>query len=79
MRVPESQEPRVVGRTMGGEGSEGHGAIRVRGRTLGVGWYNCVPAMRGTGSACTAATGASQSIAWRLVAPDVHCLEKKVR
>jgi hypothetical protein len=79
MRVLESQEPRVLGRTTGGEGNEDHGAIRLREHTLGVGRYNCIPAMRETGSTFAAATRASQPTARRLIKPDVRGMEKKVR
>ena len=78
MRVRESQEPRVLGRTIRGEGYEGHGAIRVPGHTLRAGRYDCPSAMRGTGPASAAGAGVVQSLALRLT-PDVRCTEKKVR
>jgi hypothetical protein len=78
MRVRESHEPRVLGRTMRGEGYEGHGAIRVPGHALAAAPYDCSSAMCGTGPASAAGTGVVQSLALPL-APDVRCAEKEVR
>ncbi len=65
MRVHESQEPRVLGRALGGEGSEAHDATGSPRAPAGFG-------IRSRGRVV-------QSIGLRLVAPDVRCAEKKVR
>ena len=65
MRVYESQEPRALGRALGGEGSEAHDAIGSAGAPAGFG-------IRGRGRVV-------QSIGRRLVALDVRCAKKKVR
>jgi len=79
MRVHESQKPRVLGRTMGGEGSEGHGAIRGPGAHAGSRSVQLRISDARDGFDIRGCDRGVQSIALRLVAPDVRCAEKKVR
>jgi len=79
IRVHKSQKPRVLGRTMGGQGSEGHGAIRGPGANAGSRPVQPRISDARDGSGIRGRDRVVRSIALRLVAPDVRCAEKKVR
>ena len=78
MRVHESQKPRVLGRIIGGEGSEGHGAIRGPGAHAGSRTVQPRISAARDGFDIRGRDRVVQSIA-RLVAPDMRCVVKKVR
>jgi hypothetical protein len=79
VRVLESQKPRVLGRTMGGEGSEGHGAIQGPGAHARSRQVKLRISDARDGFGIRGCDRVVRSIAWRLVAPDARCAEKKVR
>ena len=79
MSVHESQEPRVLDRTMGGESSEGHGVIRGPGAHAESRPVRLPISDARDGFGIRGCDRVVQSIALRLVAPDVRCAGKKVR
>jgi hypothetical protein len=79
MRVDESRKRRVPGRTMGGEGSEGHDAIRGPGAPAGNRPAKLRVSDARDGFGVRGCDRGVHSIALRLVAPDVRCAKKKVR
>lgn len=80
MRVHESQEPRVLGRTIGGEGSEGRGPIWGPGAPAGTRPIQLRISDARDGSEIRGRDRGVQSIALRLlVAPDVRCAKKVAR
>jgi len=78
MSVPKSQKPRVLGRTMGGEGSEGPGAIRGLGAHAGSRSVQLRICDAPDGFGIRDCDRVAQSIALRLAAPDARWAEKKV-
>ena len=79
MRMRESQKPRVLGRAMSREGSEGTGAIRGPGAHASGRPVQVRISDARDGSEIRGCDRVVQSIALRLVAPDVRCAEKRVR
>ena len=79
MRVRQNQKPRVLGRTVRGEGSECHGVIRGPGARAGSQSAQLRISDARDGCDIRGRDQVVQSVALRLVAPDVRCAKKKVR